>query len=408
MQKKLPYISLFSGGGIGDTGFVNAGLSPIIMSELEQSRANLLSLNFPDSKIIVGDVNNQIDNITKQSREILKKIDEELFLISATPPCQGMSKNGIGSLLKAIKEGKRPSIDERNLLFKPAIELVQRLKPKYFFFENVDRMINQFYYDNNNKVPMVEYIENQLERIGYLGTFKIVNFAEYGVPQNRLRLIGLFSRNDINPVRLPDSTHSSNKDLFNENFITLYEAIGHLPPLDSINKEAAESDYHPLHKTSVSRPQLYQWIKHTEEGNTAFNNNTCTKCAYISDKLDIYCQNCGDLLPKPVVEKDGELRLIRGYISSYKRMRYDRVAPTVTTRSAYASSDNNIHPTQNRVLSIYEIAILQGLNVTQYKWRAHSTDKYPNITVLRDILGEPVSPIITSIIGHHLIQHSKK
>ena len=139
-MKKYKYVSLFSGGGIGDIGFKNAGYIPIVMNELEENRAEIIKNNYPDSYVVVGDIATHLEEIYNQA---VKKLNgERLFMISATPPCQGMSKNGIGTIKKAIREGKRPKIDERNYLYKYAVELLRRLKPIFFVWENVDRMFN--------------------------------------------------------------------------------------------------------------------------------------------------------------------------------------------------------------------------------------------------------------------------
>ena len=82
----------------------------------------------------------------------------------------------------------------------------------------------------------------------------------------------------------------------------------------------------------------------------------------------------------------------------------DEPAPTITTRSAYACSDKNIHPTQNRVLSLYEVALLFGIDVNQYDWTINNNGikKYANATLLRDVLGEPVTPVYTFLLGKRL------
>ncbi|MBX7000558.1 DNA cytosine methyltransferase [Bacillus sp. FSL K6-0046] len=416
------YISLFSGGGIGDIGFRKAGLKPIVLNELENYRAQIAKRNFPEANVIKGDIKDKLKEIEIFTKNFLEtKNSEELFLISATPPCQGMSKNGIGTILKAMREGKRPKVDERNLLFTYSIELVEKLKPRYFFFENVDRMLNTYYIDNDKKqkILMVDYFEQKMSSIGYKGEFRIVNFADYGLPQNRRRLVGLFSRKDLHldkSLLFPKQTHSSNPSLFEKQHITLREAIDFLPKLDSKSAESAHSDYHPLHQVPVSRPDLYYWISNTKEGDTAFNNNKCPICSFIASKEDLYCPKCSHLLPKPVVEKDGMLRMIKGYISAYKRMKFDEPAPTITTRSAYAGSDNNVHPEQNRVLSIYEVALLQGIYPEEFKWGPivktlrgkEVIEEIGNITLLRDILGEPVSPVFSKKVADHLLEINKK
>lgn len=414
------YVSIFSGGGIGDIGFRKAGLTPIVLNELDEDRSQIAQANFPEAVVVQGDINKKIEEIKNICQQRLKELNvKELFLLSATPPCQGMSKNGIGSILKAMKEGKRPKVDERNYLFKAALELLSELNPIYFFFENVDRMFNTYIVnDDNISVKLVDYFLQKLNDLGYIGDFRLLNFADYGLPQNRRRAVGIFRRKDtisenfnINSL-FPDPTHSSNPNIFQKPYLTVADAIGHLPPLDSSNKDDAESNYHPLHKVPVSRPELYYWIKHTQEGDTAYNNNKCPNCSTYSDQQDIFCKQCNTLLPKPTVQEGGEIRIIKGFISAYKRMKSYEPAPTITTRSAYACSDHNLHPTQNRVLSIFEVAVLQGINPFEFKWgpiekinkrgkkivRDIATDG-----VLRDILGEPVSPVFSEKVGRQII-----
>lgn len=226
--------------------------------------------------------------------------------------------------------------------------------------------------------------------------------AEYGVPQNRKRAIGVFRD------RLLFKEHFDINELFpkvileKRDFRTVGETIGLLPELDSIDKKKSKSDFHPLHYVPLSRPELYYWISNTKPNCSAFENNECPKCHFVSKKEDIFCEKCekcGKLLPKPMVKRDGQYRLIKGFVSTYKRMNAKEPAPTITTRSAYACSDKNIHPTQNRVLSLYEVALLFGINPDKYKWTiiVNGKEKYANAMLLRDILGEPVSPVYTKL-----------
>lgn len=398
-MRNFKYVSLFSGGGIGDLGFKRAGFSPVVMNELEEKRAELVKVNYPMSKVVVGDIVEKVNEIANLTRNELA--GDELFMISATPPCQGMSKNGIGSIKKAISQGKRPAIDHRNYLYRQALQLVDELKPIFFVWENVDRMFNTVLLnDNNEEVPFVEEFSRELDNCGYVGRFEIHNMAEYGIAQNRRRAIGVFVRKDKVSENFDINTLFPNATNINNNFRTVEETIGNLPALDSKNKKLAHSNFHPLHYVPVSRPELYYWIENTLPNQSAFENNICPDCGYVSEKEDIYCLNCGKMLPKPTVFKDGEYRLIKGFVSTYKRMRADEPAPTVTTRSAYACSDKNLHPTQNRVLSLYEIALLFGIDPDEYIWQING--KYANATLLRDILGEPVTPVYTEMLANHL------
>ena len=407
--KKYMYISLFSGGGIGDMGFRNAGLDPIVMNELEPNRAELLANNYKNAEIVVGDISTHLDEIYLKTIERLK--GERLFMISATPPCQGMSKNGIGTIKKAIRDGKRPKIDERNYLYKNALILLDKLRPVFFVWENVDRMFNTVLLnENNQEVSFVDEFTKNLKELGYIGKFEIHNMAEYGIPQNRKRAIGVFIDKDMVEESFKIGDLFPKALLKKGDFKTVDEVIGHLPPLDSINKEKSVSSFHPLHYVPVSRKELYYWISNTKPNCSAYENNECPKCHYVSQNKDVFCAKCGTLLPKPTVCKNGEYRIIKGFVSTYKRMRGDEPAPTVTTRSAYACSDKNLHPTQNRVLSIYEVALLFGINPDDYDWTIckNGQRQYANSMLLRDILGEPVTPVYTEKLGKLLMSFSLK
>lgn len=391
----------------------------MILNEIDPDRAQLAQLNFPESEVITGDIWEEKERIISSARARLAITgNDQLFLLSATPPCQGMSKNGIGSNLKAVRDGLRPESDPRNYLFSPALLILEALRPKFFFFENVDRMANAFVDDEEGKrTPLVQLLTRRLHALGYIGEFRQLNMANFGLPQNRLRMVGLFAEEkSANSLQIKVSVLTSIlRNRATSETYSLRKAIGHLPPLDSALKETAKSSYHPLHKVPVSRPDLYYWIAHTEEGETAFNNNKCPKCSVTSTKDDLHCVSCQHLLPKPVVMADGNLRKIKGFISAYKRMRYDEPAPTITTRSAYAGSDHNLHPIQNRVLSILEVAIVQGLGENDYKWGPYKTINYgksvikslANDTLIRDILGEPVPPVFSKVIGEHLVGLAK-
>lgn len=405
-MSKRTAVSLFACAGVGDVGLRNQGFETLVMNELDEDRAQIAQLNFPEAKVIAGDIYNKLDDILSITKQKLG--NERLTLLLATPPCQGMSKNGIGTILKAMRDGKRPSIDPRNYLFQPTLSAIEELKPKIHIFENVDRLMNTYVIINSKSVLVTDHIIHEMKKIGYTGTFRVLDAVNYGVPQYRKRTIGVFlNDNDFPNSKLsdlyPKPTHDKIGNIHLAKYATLERAIGHLPTLDSRNKDTATSTFHPLHKVPVSRANLYYWIENTPEGKSAFENNSCPNCGEVSDANDIRCTSCHTLLPKPVVvdKKSGEVRKIRGFASAYKRMNYDRPSHTITTRSAYAGSDSNLHPTQNRVLSAYEAAVLQGLDPNTFVWGPLKGKDVANDMVLRDIIGEAVPVgLIEAVVSH--------
>ena len=117
----FPAVSLFSGAGIGDLGFRAAGLNFLAMCELEEDRSALAALNFPEARHFPKGVEEVKEVLCNFVEEKLSEIGEELFLLSCTAPCQGMSKNGQGTLLSNIRKRIRPQLDPRNRLL-PAVD----------------------------------------------------------------------------------------------------------------------------------------------------------------------------------------------------------------------------------------------------------------------------------------------
>ena len=132
-------ISLFSSSGIGDLGLHKNGIETVVACELLKERAELFQVNNPNSKVFNGDIWELEDDIVDYYQTNFKG---NPFIILATPPCQGMSSNGMGKMLNDFRKGLRPKYDERNRLIIPAVRIIKKLRPKWIIFENVSNMVN--------------------------------------------------------------------------------------------------------------------------------------------------------------------------------------------------------------------------------------------------------------------------
>lgn len=408
-SQKYLSASLFSGAGFGDMGFRAAGYQHLVMCEKESNRAKFTERNFPESKVLDLDVSENVSLICDEIRASLKKYNQsQLFLLYATPPCQGMSKNGIGTILKAMSDGKRDIVDSRNRLYLPALEVVSKIKPKWFFFENVCRLFKFKDVDVDGEVRTIpEIIERRLIELGYVGKIELVQMADYGLPQTRLRSVGIFRLREA--FELPSSCSFMPKKTIQSSseWVTLRDTIFEHETLDAAatgGKRSSKIDV--LHTVPKWRPDLYFWMKNTPEGASAFDNSTCLDCGNINEKSSLYCEKCGEELAKPSIIRNGEKQLIKGFVSAYKRMFWDKPASTVTTRSAYACSDHKVHPSENRVLSLLEVAKVQGIDVDRVIWTNVDGKRYPD-TLLRDLIGECVPPLFSQIVGEHLLAVEK-
>lgn len=341
----------------------------------------------------VGDIRGIKNEIVKRMATL---IGEEDFALSFTPPCQGMSQNGMKTIMKYVRSGLRPEIDARNYLVMPCLDIIRETKPAVVFFENVTEAKDTMLLVNDEPIKFIKFLVNEMEGMGYASEVKEVNFKDYGVPQSRKRVFGVFS---LASLEIGDTLTEKV-----QNTVTLRDAIGTLPALDAREKKlASKPQFHPLHKVPVMRPVLYEWVSNTPEGRSAFENNNCPSCLYENTVTSLYCAECEALLFKPHVLRNGTRQLIKGYDSSYRRQWWDKPSNTVTTRSAFASSASNLHPNQNRVLSIYECAILQGLKPDDIDWTEESTGRlYPDF-LLRDVLGEAIPATFTELIGRRVL-----
>ncbi|MDR0811917.1 MAG: DNA cytosine methyltransferase [Paludibacter sp.] len=413
-------ISLFSSGGIGDLALESNGIAILLNNELLHDRCCLLRQNFPNSVNIEGDINENIDNIVNKTNELLN--GSELDILFATPPCQGMSKNGRGTLLNNIKKGLRPELDERNQLIINAVKIAKQLNPRMIVFENVPEMENTVICTpQNDFLTIINYLHNELGN-KYVGKCEVVEFADYGVPQRRQRLITVFTKDNYikdffqkTDTFLPKRTHSFDEKNKTKKWVTLRNVIEKLPPLDAKNSETATSEI-SYHKVAVLDETKYFWISNTPEEQGAMDNQCC-KCGYQDNKTHgskkinginqankdtpIRCEKCGELLPRPCVVENGEYRIMKGFTSAYRRMKWDLPANTLTMNLSYACSDSTLHPVQNRVLSLYEAMLIHTIGDYNYQWKCSDNVKVTD-KLIREVIGESIPPRGLEIIFKHL------
>ena len=324
-------------------------------------------------------------------------------------------------------------MDNRNRLIIPALSIIKALRPQWVILENVANMTNTLIYDEDNKLTnIIDYIKHRLGK-EYFGESTVVDVADYGVPQHRKRLITVLARNDNEKAKkvfsengnlLPNYTHSMEDTLFTRHWVTLREAIGELPSLRAEEGKNKAVGFSGLHKVPLLDDKKLFWVDNTQEGDTAFNNQCVNPaCGYQGNKTHgashdidginksytntpLYCEKCGSLLPRPWVEdkKTGEKRLMKGFASAYKRMKWDEPASTLTQNFQYACSDNKIHPSQSRVLSLYEGLILQSIADYNYSFKINGENCSDGL--IRDTIGESVPPRVIDVICAYILELS--
>jgi DNA (cytosine-5)-methyltransferase 1 len=404
--------SLFSGGGVGDAGIEWGAKIPVLAAcELVPSRAALIRSNFPSTKVFEGDIWKLQDAYVRHFKSKLG--GKRPWLLTLSPPCQGMSSNGAGRISAAIRSGNRPEEDERNRLILPGINVLEQLQPDWFILENVRRMENTIIRNEKDEPEnILDCLARRLHPLGYSIRANILDFRAYGVPHHRSRLISVgcripslvqenppiqsvFSR-ELSPFH-PLPTHGGEG---RPSFVSLRQSIGDLPPLNARDRLVDSND--PYHCVPKWNDRQYFWMEHTPEGQTAFDNDRCPDCGNMSTDRTLVSCSCGFSLPRPQVSNGRETRLIRGFRSSYRRMWWDRPGGTLTMNSGVISSDLKGHPEQNRVLSIREILLLSTLEHANWnkiysfegiKYGRMKEDEEFSKKLVREVIGESIPPL---------------
>jgi DNA (cytosine-5)-methyltransferase 1 len=229
--------------------------------------------------------------------------------------------------------------------------------------------------------------------------------ADYGVPQTRKRLItlGLKQSHTHEPRQenlqeSPDSflhpvkTHGTPKTPH----ITLRECFKNLSVLDAHTKRFDE--YDKFHTVPKWNEMQYFCMSNTPEGQTAFNNKACVQCMKEANDLQqVKCNYCHAILPRPYTTKNDQLRLIKAFKTSYRRMRFDKPGNALTTNSGVISSDVKGHPAEHRVLSLREIMILATIGDYQRRGEEYFSFDFGSADekLIRDVIGECIPPLMT-------------
>lgn len=343
-DKYLVGLSMFSCAGISEYYLESLGINVVAANELIKERADLYQYLYPKTKMICGDItDNQVFD------DLVKSCPDKLDFIIASPPCQGMSVAG-----KNRNESQILS-DKRNFLIFKVVEMVKIKNPDYVLIENVPEFL-KIKLPYNGKLQTVKEILLHEFSSQYVINPNVYDTSEYGIAQNRLRTIIKMFKKDKSwgaPEKLPNKT--------------VKDIIGNLPSL-----EAGEHSNIKWHFARKHSPEHIEWMRHTPTGMSAIDN-------------PIY-------YPK---KKNGER--IKSYNTTYRRIRWDAPAPTITMRNDAISSQLNVHPgrplgnglySDARVLTPLELMLLSSLPAD---WAI--PDDTPEL-LIRKCIGECIPPLL--------------
>ncbi len=188
-------IDLFSGAGGLHLGFENAGVKINLCLDNDALVERTHKRNYPHIPFMNAD-------IREVSYDSLKKYlnDGSVDIVIGGPPCQGFSTIG-----KRVSSNPlvRAQHDPRNELVITYAKLINAIKPKFIVMENVKGILTM------QKGEYLKTVLSELRKAGYSVDYKLINMADYGVPQIRERVIILGNRLGL-PVSFPPPDHSNN------------------------------------------------------------------------------------------------------------------------------------------------------------------------------------------------------
>ncbi len=191
----LNVLDLFAGCGGFSHGFQRAGCNILGCVEWWKPAVTTFLKNHPGSQCFCAD-------ITSIGSKELSELKGKVDIIVGGPPCQGFSICG-----------KRNPKDKRNQLYKEFLRIVSIIRPKIVVIENVTGILSMKDYDQEK---IINKIIHELIKLNYSVSYRILNAADYGVPQNRERVIIIAKKLDLFPKPFGKKK-------------TVIEAIGDLP-----------------------------------------------------------------------------------------------------------------------------------------------------------------------------------
>lgn len=335
-NKTFEILSLFSGGGFLDIGFINNGFQISEAVEIQPFfiKAYNAGLNsyfehsnnhYVKEKLVIHkDILKPTDASCPKEQERLKKNYKKISGIIGGPPCQDYS---IG--------GKNGGIEgERGRLIYSYFNIIKKIKPDFLFFENVGGL----YKTKKHRISFNAFVQD-IENEGYYVWHDLLNVLEYGYPQDRPRIaLVAFKKNICNSLK----------------------RAGYLMEFDNTKLKYEHSDNllfrwpEPVFKKPKSLDWPAKWIFGNNINEYTLNNNSQLFVeSVLGDLTDQHPNQCEHFVPKSFrfsQIKEGDTNR-----KSFKRLHRFRYSPTV----AYGNNEVHLHPTKPRRLTVREGLRLQ-------------------------------------------------
>lgn len=353
------FISLFSGAGGLDLGFLKDGWTPLLFTDNWEPAVSTLIKNHPKVPVINEDIRKISDDFFSKYKDI--------DIIIGGPPCQTFSRLNQNQLFEDGKETEVNLKDPRRSLFMEFIRAVSIIQPKAVLIENVaDLATRKLGGNNKDKNVLIKHIIIQeMEKIGYhVGCF-VINSKDYNVPQKRKRIFFIGLRKDLNIIPTQPKLIKLKTSVINElnkikNDDPNQKKKNHSNEWINRAKLIPKGGYYndlPIHLKKLTQVSL----------DDATNNNGTIKkgfCARIENTGEFYL----DSIYSFPYGTNFILYKIMPRMGTYFRRIRDDVSHTITRNPL-------IHPNKNREMTVREKACIQTFP-TNYEFCGSISDQH--------------------------------
>lgn len=323
----ITVLDLFAGAG-GLTAGLHAASSrfrTIGAVEWDPSAAASYEATYGAGLVYVGDIK------TWLSEEVVPQTD----LIIGGPPCQGFSTLG-----KQVVE------DERNSLWKEYARTIRRAMPKYFVVENVAEF---------KRSPQYRQFAAETRKCGMLHDYgfeaSVLNAADFGAPQARKRTVIIGFHRDLGSPGLPTATHSADPDATGlRPHLTVADALKGVPRVPDRDDVfgARHAQFRGKEYAGAYCIRDLHWSRH-------YTDLSLKRFSVIPAG-----GNRRDLEPFPELMSPCWRRHKTGSGDVMGRLHWDRPSVTIRTEFFKPEKGRYLHPEENRAITHYEAALLQG------------------------------------------------
>lgn len=351
-------MDLFAGVGGLTYGFSKIPEFRIVAAnEIDRDIARAYSLNHRNVKMINRDINELTEECL---RDILGDI--RIDIVVGGPPCQSYSTLG------------KRRLDDRANLFLQYKRVLGILQPKAFVFENVTGILSM------NKKALFKEVQREFSELGYQLKYQVLNAVDYGVPQQRERVILVGFRGE-NRFEYPAPTHGDGR----KPYVTLRDALGDLPALRS-GQTGVDYD-------RAADNEFLKWVR-ANAGEKLTEHSAPKNGKHLIRIMEtLQDGQSKDDLPE-------EIRPRSGYGNTYAKLWWDRPSTTITRNFACPSSSRCIHPRDSRAMSIREGARLQSFP-DDYLFYGSDGKK-------RLEIGNAVPPLLSMAIAEKMLEAMQK